>query len=176
VSAAGGLPPLRDWHDFFAIIGTASATLIGAMFVVVSIGIGFLTRDRATATRTFLTPTVTHLSTALFGALMTMVPALVWVWLGAITGLGSVAGLIYSVRVLFGFRQHAGTDHSDWMWYALFPPVGYALLLVTAATALRGAAISLDLLAAALIVLLIAGIRNAWDMILFLVTQARGSS
>ncbi len=29
------------------ILGTASATLIGAMFVVVSIGTGFLTRDRS---------------------------------------------------------------------------------------------------------------------------------
>jgi hypothetical protein len=35
-------------------------------------------------------------------------------------------------------------------------------------------ALCLDLLAAALGFLLVAGIRNAWDMILFLVTQARG--
>jgi hypothetical protein len=52
---------IAAWHDFFSLIGTAAATLIGAMFVVVSIGIGFLTQDRAVAIRTFLTPTVTHL-------------------------------------------------------------------------------------------------------------------
>jgi hypothetical protein len=35
--------------------------------------------------------------------------------------------------------------------------------------------VSLDLLAAALAAFLVAGIRNAWDMIVFLVTSARGS-
>ena len=58
------------------ILGTASATLIGAMFVVVSIGTGFLTRDRSIGIRTFLTSTVTNLSATLFGAALTMVPGL----------------------------------------------------------------------------------------------------
>jgi hypothetical protein len=29
--------PLHEWHDFYALVGTASATLIGLMFVAVSI-------------------------------------------------------------------------------------------------------------------------------------------
>jgi hypothetical protein len=153
------------------ILGTASATLIGAMFVVVSIGLGFLTRDRATAINTFLTSTVANLSTTLFGAALTMVPALDWRWLGGIVGVVSIGGLIFSLRAMLGFNQHSGTDHSDWFWYAVFPVVGYALLLATSVTALRGMPVSLDLLAAALGFLLVAGIPNAWDMIVFLVTM-----
>jgi hypothetical protein len=34
-------PPLQEWREFFAIIGTAAATLIGAMFVVVRSASGY---------------------------------------------------------------------------------------------------------------------------------------
>jgi hypothetical protein len=162
------------WHDFFAIIGTAAATLIGAMFVVVSLGIGFLTRERSVATRTFLTPTVTHMSTVLLGCAVTMVPGLDGNWFAGISGFGGLAGIAYSGRVIWGFNQHEGTDRDDWYWYAIFPLFGYALLLAAAVFAVRGAVVSFDLFAAALGLLLIAGIRNAWDMILFLVTLDRG--
>jgi hypothetical protein len=173
VTPAAGLPPLQDWHDFFAIIGTVSATLIGAMFVVVSLGIGVLTRDRAAAIRTFLSATVGHLSAVLLVAVLTMVPALGWVWLGAGVGIAGIAGLCFGVRIVFGFNQHAGTERSDWYWYAVFPLLGYALLLAAGGLGLRGEGISLDLLAFGLSVLLIAGIRNAWDMIVFLVTTTQ---
>jgi hypothetical protein len=143
------------------------------MFVVVSIGTGVLTRDRATAIRAFLTATVTHLSVVVFGAILIMVPWLDWTWLGGIVGIAGIAGLVNSVRIISGFRQHDGTDRSDWFWYAVFPPVGYAILLASAGAAFRGAALSLDLLAVSLGILLLAGIRNAWDMIVFLVTRPR---
>ena len=155
------------------ILGTASATLIGAMFVVVSIGTGFLTRDRSIGIRTFLTSTVANLSATLFGAALTMVPALDWLWLGGIVGCVGIAGFVLSIRETLGFGQHNHADRSDWFWYTIFPVVGYALLLATATTALRGMAVSLDLLAAALAFLLAAGIRNAWNMIVFLVTMPR---
>src|SRR5260370_4828423 len=74
---------------------------------------------------------------------------------------------------MLGFSQHNHADRSDWFWYTVLPVVGYALLLAAAATALRGMAVSLDLLAAALAFLLAAGIRNAWHMIVFLVTMPR---
>jgi len=126
------------WHDFFAIIGTAAATLIGAMFVVVSLGIGFLTRERSVAIRTFLTPTVTHMSTVLLGCALTMVPGLDGNWFAAISGLGGLAGIAYSGQVIWGFNQHEGTGHDDWFWYAIFPLAGYALLLAAACSRCGG--------------------------------------
>jgi hypothetical protein len=143
------------------------------MFVVVSIGTGFLTRDRATAIRTFLSSTVSNLSATLLGSALTLVPALDWLWLGGIVGCIGLAGLVFSIREVLRFNQHPGTVRSDWFWYAIFPLIGYALLLASAATALRGLRVSVDLLAGALAFLLTAGIRNAWDMIVFLVTMPR---
>jgi hypothetical protein len=46
------------WHDFFSLVGTAAATLIGLMFVAASVGTGFFTEERQVGLRTLLSPTV----------------------------------------------------------------------------------------------------------------------
>lgn len=168
-------PPLNEWHEFFTVLGGAAAALIGAMFVVVSIGVGMLSVDRGGAIRAFISATVSHLSTALFASLVVMVPGLDWLWLGVIIGLAGIAGLAYAARVVTGFRQHDGTVGSDWFWYAIVPPLGYAAFLVAGVTAVLRVAWSLDLLAAAALLLAV-GIRNGWDMIVFLVTRDRSST
>lgn len=167
---------LAPWHEFFMLIGAASATLIGAMFVVVSLGVGILTRDRSVAIRAFLTSTVTHLSSALLGCALTLLPTLDWTGLALAAGVAGIGGVAYSGWVLAGFRQHQGVVLSDWCWYAILPLVAYAALLGVAATAWRAAPASLDLLAAILAFLLVAGIRNAWDMVVFLMLRGRGSN
>jgi len=65
----------------------------------------------------------------------------------------------------------------DWpalagLFYALIPVLGYLLLLLAALVLFRQSPAGLDLLAAAQITLLLAGIRNAWDMMLWIVIRA----
>jgi len=164
---------IAPWHDFFILIGTAAATLIGAMFVVVSIGIGILSRDRSIAIRVFLSTTVVHLSTVFFGCVLAMVPVLTPRSQAIIAGVAGVAGIGYSLHVIWGFSQHRGTVLSDWFWYAAFPLVAYAVLVMAAGLGLDDTAEGLDLFAAVLTVLLVAGMRNAWDMLVYLVTRER---
>lgn len=169
------MPALAAWHDYFMPLGGAAATLIGAMFVVISLGIGFLTPERAAGIRTFVSATVANLATALFGALLTMAPGLDWTWFGAMIGLAGLIELGFALHILLRFRQHDHTVRSDWFWYAILPPIAYLLFVAAAASAWHGVPISLDLFAAALALMLAAGIRNAWDIIVFFVTQAPGS-
>lgn len=167
------LDAFHDWHDFYVLVGTASATLIGAMFVVASIGSGHITHESAATTRAFVTPTVIHLSAALIGSIVTMVPALAAPWAGVIFGLGGIAGLAYSGAVLAEVRRRRKLVWSDRAWYALIPIVGYAAALAAAALFFLRDAASLDVLAPALVLLLVAGIRNAWDLILYFVAEGR---
>lgn len=148
-------PALETWHDFYAAIGTFSATLLGAMFVVASIGSGFLTHERAEASRIFLTPVVVHLTTALLGCALTMVPGLDWRWLGMLLGVGSLAGCGYAAFVGVHVRRRP-VDRDDRIWYGALPVFAHAALLTAAVLAL----------------LLVASIRNAWDLILFFVREA----
>jgi len=164
---------LHGWHDFYVFIGTAAATLIGAMFVVASIGGGFLTRDRSPEIRAFLTPTVVHLATILLASALMLVPGLEAPSLLLPVTAAALAGLAYSGLVALRLLRRR-IDIGDRLWYAAAPVAGYAVVLAAALMIALRANGSLDVLAISMAVLLIAGIRNAWDLILFFVAQPRG--
>jgi hypothetical protein len=164
---------LHAWHDFYVFIGTAAATLIGAMFVVASIGGGFLSRDRSPEIRAFLTPTVAHLATVMLVSALMLVPGLEAPSLLAPLALAGLGGLVYAGLV--GARLlRRKIDLGDRVWYAVVPFLGYALTLAAVVMIALWAPRSLEILAISMLVLLIAGIRNAWDLILFFVAQPRG--
>src|SRR5258708_17543644 len=96
--AVAAVEAFHAWHDFYVLLGTGAATLIGAMFVVASIGSSFLTEKNEPQIRAFMTPTVIHLSTVLLGCLLAMVPSLDWPAASVAFGIGSLAGLVYSAR------------------------------------------------------------------------------
>src|SRR5215469_8346954 len=79
---------LRDWHDFYVLVGTASATLVGLMFVAVSIGTAIFNEDHSAALAAFITPTVTHFVATLFTCLLVTIPTQSWYTLGALLGGG----------------------------------------------------------------------------------------
>lgn len=163
---------LKEWHDFYVLLGTASATLIAAMFVVASIGGRLLSRERAPTTRLFITPTIVHLSGLLLACVVAMLPALDAPAIGWLFGAGGLGGLAYAGVVLYGVRGRSNLVLSDTIWYSLAPALAYAAVIAAAAMMLvRPAAAALDLLAAALLLLLVGGIRNAWDLILFMVAE-----
>ena len=171
--SASPIASLQAWQEFYAVIGSAAAALLGAMFVVASIGSGFLTRDRASEIRLFLTPTVAQLSTVLFGCALALIPSLGWRPLGALFGIGGLSGFIYSVAIGINVRRRA-LVLSDRFWYAGAPIVAYGLITVAAGMAWNRRVGRLDMLAGAMALLLAAGIRTAWDGLIFLVGQVRG--
>ena len=164
---------LHAWHDFYVFMGTAAATLIGAMFVVASIGGGFLTRDRSPEIRAFLTPTLVHLATILLGSALMLAPGLEAPSLLIPVGAAALAGLAYSGLVA-GRLLRRRIDLGDRVWYAVVPFAGYGAMLAAAVMIALWVPASLETLAVSVALLLIAGVRNAWDLILFFVAQPRG--
>jgi hypothetical protein len=165
---------LRQWHDFYALIGTASATLVGLVFVTASIGAGFFTAEHRLGMRAFITPTIVHFCAVLFSSAVVSVPTLTWISLGLLLGLGGVVGLAYSCRVWrqIARRSDLEIDRVDRLWYALIPVVGYAMIVATAVLLLLHRREGATAMAAAQIVLLLAGIRNAWDMTVWIVLRS----
>lgn len=166
---------LDDWHDFYIVMATVSATIIGAMFVVASIASGYLTAKSVTQGRIYLSPIVIHLSTIVLGCAAAMVPSLAPMTFGIFFGLGGVAGLGYSVFIALRVR-HSKLDLEDRLWYAVVPVVGYFVMLAAAILMLRQEPWALESLAIAFAILLVTGIRNAWDLTLFFVTRENRSS
>ena len=64
----GGAPiaALAQWHDFYMLIGTAAATLVGLTCVAASVGASIFTEESEKALQSFLTPTVAHFAAVLF--------------------------------------------------------------------------------------------------------------
>lgn len=170
---------LHDWHDFYLLVGTASATLVGLMFVAVSIGAAIFNEDHRAAMTAFITPTVMHFAAGLFTCLLVTIPTQSWRTLGVLLGAGAIAGSIYCSRLVVQMilpRHRFNVDFSDRLFYALLPLLGYLLALISAVLLLMQSPVSTDLIAAAVLTLLVAAIRNAWDMMVWIVIKTPGGA
>jgi hypothetical protein len=65
---------LKEWHDFYVLVGTAGATLLALLFVAVSLGAGYLTEERQSATRTFMSPVIVHFTGVFFLSAVALFP------------------------------------------------------------------------------------------------------
>jgi hypothetical protein len=168
----------HEWHDFYVLVGTASATLVGLMFVAVSIGTTIFSEDHRAPMTAFITPTVMHFAAVLFACLVATIPSHTWYSLGSLIGAGALAGAVYSsgLVVQMFVRRRFKVDLEDRLFYAFLPLVGYVLALIAAVLLFtHAAAVSANLIAAAVLTLLFAAIRNAWDMMVWIVIKTPGS-
>ena len=157
---------LEKWHEFFTVFGAAAGTLIGAMFVVVSIGSG-LVKQSTLASRIFVTPTIAHLAFVLMGSALLLVPTLDRFSFGAAAGVGGIVFLGYAARNIFHIYRQNRVHWSDYLWYGICPVVGYLVAIAGAVLILKSQSGGIETLALALALLVVSGIRNAWDLILF---------
>jgi hypothetical protein len=165
---------LGPWHEFYALLGTASATMVGLLFVAATVGSGVFTRDRRAPLRVFLSASVVNFSTILVTCLIVLAPVGGWVSLGAMVLGGGLFGLTHSClawRDTLRDGLFASLDLEDRVWYMVLPLVGY--VLVTASGGML--ALRLDLGCAALALstgmLMAVGIHNAWDITVWSMTR-----
>lgn len=157
---------LSEWHDFFLVMGAAAGTLMGSMFVVVSIGSGMV-KGSTLATRIFVTPTIVHLAVALMACAFVLMPTLSRMSLGTAAGLAGIVFLGYAVRNVFHIHYRDAVEWSDHLWYGFCPVAAYLIMIGGAVLVLMARAHAIEMLALALALLVIGGIRNAWDLILY---------
>ena len=167
---------LHEWHDFYVLLGTASATLVGLMFLAATIGATVFGETNRAALAAFITPTVIHFAAVMFACLVMTVPTHSWHSLGIVLAAGGLAGTIHSVRLLVHLiiRHRYNVDLVDRAFYVLIPLVAYLVALAAAALLFRQSMIGADLMAAALLILLLAGLRNAWDMMTWIMIKTPG--
>ena len=71
---------LTQWHEFYALLGTAAAALVALLFVAVSIATDVLTSEPESQrnTATYMTPVVFHYANILFLSLIALIPTQTW--------------------------------------------------------------------------------------------------
>jgi hypothetical protein len=163
---------LKEWHDFYTLVGTAGATLLGLLFVAVSLGAGYLTEESQSATRTFMSPVVVHFTTVFFLSAVALLPLPQAKFLAALIGATALIGAIISIYITIQVVRTDLTNYiQDYLAYGLLPGVAYLVMLAAAVSLYLEKDFGLNALAGALLLLAIANIRNAWDLTLTMVRR-----
>ena len=161
---------LHGWENFFIVAATAGATLIGLLFVAVTLGAGLSTSQGLDATRAFLTPTLIRFSGVLFESLA-MLPPWPSPWtVGTIVGLFGLIGLAYQIHVVLYQRRvdFVSLDWRDRTLFSIAPVLGNASLIAGAAGLIAEKPFAPYAIAGGIALLLLAGIYGAWDLTLWI--------
>ena len=162
---------LKEWHDFYVLVGTAGATLLALLFIAVSLGAGYL---RQSGTRTFMSPVVVHFTSVFFLSAVALIPWHQAKFFAALIGATALIGAIISTYITIQVVRTDMTNYmEDYLAYGLLPNLGYLALLATAVSIYLEEGFGLTALAGALLLLAIVNIRNAWDLTLSLASRHR---
>jgi hypothetical protein len=161
---------LNGWENFYVIVGSSAGALIGLQFVVITLIAEMPIRGAAQASGAFSTPSVVHfgivlLLSAIVSAPWNGIAIVAFLW-----GLVGFGGVVYSIIVARRMRRQTGYQpvFEDWLFYVLLPCVAYVVLAISAYASRSYARPALFLAgAAALLLLLFIGIRNAWDTVTY---------
>ena len=168
--------PLIAWESFYVIVGSSGAALTGLQFVVIAIIAEGKTQTAARAKEgngqsiaAFGTPNIVHFCAVLLISAILSAP---WPGLSSVglaLGTCGVAGVVYGVIVLRRARRQTGYSpvFEDWLWFAVFPLIAYALLLVSAILLPSHPQRVPFVIGATALLLLFIGIHNSWDTIAY---------
>jgi hypothetical protein len=168
---------LSEWDSFYVIIGSAAGALIGLQFVVMTLIADRPSRYAAEAGGAFATPTIVHFTVTLFLSALVRVPwhstgPLMWVLLAI-----GVGGGAYLIAVLLRMRRQRAyrPEFEDWLFHLLLPLAAYLTFGFAATVISTRLREGLLVVAAAVLLLLLAGIHNAWDAVSYHVLVQRKS-
>ena len=168
------LQVLHDWQNFYTLLGEVSATLTGLMFVAASLGARLINEEDDPRVRTFLTPTVIYFSLVLLLCALMNVPTQTQTALTAQLAAVGLVGSGYSLSHfprLRGFQQDKAFSRQTWIWNLILPLFS-ALLLLGAALVLPESIIGgLDAAAVGVLLLVMVGLHNAWNVTLNLILR-----
>ncbi len=168
------MSPLEGWDNFYVILGSAAAALLGITFVVIAL----ISERRANPAGMagYITPTIVHFGTVLGLSCFISMPHQNVLALSV--GFGSTATglLIYTGAITANMRRFA-QDYvpvlEDWIWHVILPILVYGVLLAMALGLWRQPRQSLYGIAAALLLLLFVGIHNSWDVAVSITAQKK---
>jgi hypothetical protein len=165
--AAGS--PLAAWDNFYVIVGSSAAALIGLQFVVIALLKDARRRSTTKEIDAFATPTILHFCAVLLLSSIVSAP-----WpspSGADLALGICGAVGVGYVTIVTRRARAQTTYKlvmeDWIWHIVLPFVAYVALFAAALALGRYILVSLFVVAGTALLLLFIGIHNAWDTVTY---------
>ena len=165
---------LKDWENFYVIMGAAAAALTALTFVVITLVAGIQQqRKDDDVIAAFNTPMVVYFCTVL---LITATLSAPWqvLWQPAlllgVVGLGGTGYVIIVLRRTL--RQNAYQPVlEDWVWHIILPFIAYIALVVAMIVLPSNPVSTLFVVGAVSILLLFIGIHNSWDGVTYITSK-----
>ena len=167
-------PAVQGWHDFYVTAGAAAATLVGLLFVGLSLHIRVVTAH--VDVRSLARVTLTDFFAVLLIALLLLAPspggAFTAEWLIGI----AVLSLGLSIRPAISGLTGRGSRLSLWTLLARFGVSAIAYVAVAASAVLLISGDVADALIGlldAVVLLLMVAVRNTWDLLVTVADRPR---
>jgi hypothetical protein len=162
--------PFAAWDNFYVIVGSSAAALLGLQFVVMVLGAELSVGGSEHVTSAFGTPNIVHFSAALLNAAIVSAP---WRRVSS-GGIGiavfALVGLVYTFGVLRHARRQS--DYTpvteDWIFHFVLPLAAYVVLLGSGILLRWNPRPWLFPVGGASLLLLFVGIHNAWDSVTYI--------
>jgi hypothetical protein len=118
---------MDDWDNFYMLAGGTAGTLVGLIFVVITLGMDHAKAGDELRTRIFVTPILVYF-TSLIIISMVMVPPISALTRAISLGVIGCAGLAYVMNLALLSRREAKSNEQELVWDVLLPLVSYVLI------------------------------------------------
>jgi hypothetical protein len=165
------------WQNFYMLVGTAAATLVGLMFVAVTFGATRIDKvERPEIMRSFLDPALGHFVQVLVTSCLLLIPSLTSKILGSVLLPMALLRLMTLLRVHRNMKEaqkvHNDLEVSDWI-SGIVLPLGEHLGLGASGVLFALGQPAFAILAVVTIVVLLSGIFGAWELIVWVALAPR---
>lgn len=160
---------VHEWQIFYATIATAAATLVGLLFVAMSLNVGMFTGKKNIGLRMLSRRTLSNFLYIIIFALIFLIPRQLPIGLGLPLICNGIVGLISTVshlRVLFSSTP-PGIFRRTALVHAAMALAAFLILIVVSFLVMaRASTTSLYWLVAPMILLLISASLDTWSLLI----------
>ena len=164
---------LTSWSNFFTLTGAAGATLLGLLFIVVTLGTDLSTSRKLDVARASMTPALYSFTGVLLQSMVVLVPWQSCLPSGVIFVVGGgIVGIIYrinAIRLRSRLHLRAIQGPVDWIFHNAVPLTASVILTSGGAGLIAGAAFAPFAVAGSSTLLLVSGIYRTWGETLALI-------
>jgi hypothetical protein len=166
---------MDNWSDFFFLCGSSAAGLTGLMFIAVTFGSKFITKENLGQVNVFLSPICFHFIQVFFLCCIAEIPIANTKALGLIVLLSSVWRTIRLTRTIQLMKATALQDPeieaSDWMVCVYAPIIAFTALIGAGIGFMIQTQWAVYVFSACLLTLLFIGALGAWEMLIWIATK-----
>lgn len=158
---------LAPWHDFYALTGTAAATLMGLLFVALSLNPRVMADDGPVGLRAWAGQTMSNLIALLIVSLFCLMPDLdhptLAIALIVVGGQGLVRGVL---RLTTALGAHEPGGLVGLLWRLMLPISAYVIIVAIGVALAFGSVDWVDWLVVAVFLLVSSAAGATWALLL----------